>query len=598
MALTATSGDVTAAAARPKVTMRETRQRSIRVLVVEDHEEDYYFLTKMLQQVRSASYVTEWAPGYREGQEALRRGGYDVSLFDYDLGDGTGVELLREAQAMGNTMPILLLTGHQSPEIDEAALQAGAVDFLAKGELNPVQLERAIRYALHQAAMLAKLQLSQQQLDLFMRSVPCAVAIRSEDGRVLFQNEIHDRFFGSELPPVEPAPDGEREPQPFVQGGRHWLVNSFGMIGADQRRLRGFTALDVSERVRAEEEHRKTTQLLDSILQNLPVIVGRIDPDGRVAEASGRGLGHAGLQPGSWPGRVLAELHPSSANAIREALAGGSAGCTISGRTRDTEWHIEFFVMFDAAQGAGATFFARDITNRRGLERSLLTISDEEQQRIGADLHDGLGQQLTGLACLAVALRDRLNRMHPQEAEQAELIAQLANDAVAQSRALARGLCPVQLENAGLLVALEELATQAQTLHGIGCRFEVKGTPPVCDHLTSLHLYRITQEAIHNAVRHGQARHVRIVLFSRRHRHRLSITDDGRGFDAAAQRTAPGSGLRLMGYRATILGGTLSIESHPGGGTTVACHFTTFAHNHETNRSGKSPSLQSLEVAC
>ena len=70
--------------------MRETRQRTIRVLVVEDHEEDYYFLTKLLQQVRSTTYVTEWAPSCADGREALRRGGYDVSLFDYDLGDGTG----------------------------------------------------------------------------------------------------------------------------------------------------------------------------------------------------------------------------------------------------------------------------------------------------------------------------------------------------------------------------------------------------------------------------------------------------------------------------------------------------------------------------
>lgn len=578
--------------------MHDTRNKTIRVLVVEDREEDYYFLTKMLEQVRSTTYVTEWASSYAEGSAALRRGGHDVGLFDYDLGQGTGIELLREAQALGSTIPILLLTGHQSPELDEAALQAGAMDFIAKGELNPVHLERAIRYALHQAALRAKLQLSQQQLDLFMRSVPCAVAIRSEEGQLLFQNEIHDRFFGNDGPPDDPASDSGREPQPFVQDGRHWLVNSFGMMGADHRRLRGFTALDVSERVRAENEHRKTTQLLDSIMQNLPVIVGRIDPDGRVAEASGRGLEHAGLKPDTLPGDSLAEIYPASADAIREALGGGSASCTISGHTREGEWHAEFFVTFDAAQGAGAIFFGRDISTRRELERRLLTISDEEQQRIGADLHDGLGQQLTGLACLAVALRDRLGRTHPAEAEQADLIARLANEAVAQARALARGLCPVQLENAGLLVALEELAAHAQTIHGVKCRLEVKGAPPACDHLTSLHLYRITQEAMHNAVRHGQARHIRIVLFSRRNRHRLTITDDGRGFDATAHGRATGAGLRLMGYRATIIGGTLSLESRPGGGTCVTCHFTTFAHNHEINHSRKSPFDQSLQVAC
>lgn len=578
--------------------MRETKNKPIQVLVVEDREEDYHFLAKLFQQVRPTTYELEWAPSYEDGLAALRRGGHDVALFDYDLGRGTGIELLHEAKAMGSAMPILLLTGHQSAELDEAALQAGAVDFLGKGELDPVQLERAIRYALHQAAMRAKLQLSQQQLDLFMRSVPCAVAIRDENDSLLFQNEIYDRFFGSQPEQEFRHAHLGREPQPCVQGERHWLVNSFAMVGSDHRRLHGFTALDVSERVRAENEHRKTTQLLDSIIRNLPVIVGRIDPNGRVVEASGRGLQHAGMQPDTLTGQVFAELYPSAADGIRDALAGGSSSFTLSDRKPENEWHLEFFVMFDAAQGAGATFFGRDVSARRWLERWLLTISDDEQQRIGADLHDGLGQQLTGLSCMAAALRDRLEKVRPAEAAQADVISRLANDAIAQSRALARGLCPVQLENAGLVVALEELAGQVQTLHGIKCRFEVKGAPPACDHLTALHLYRITQEAIHNAVRHGQARHIRIVLVSRRNQHRLVITDDGNGFDQSLHAQAPGGGLRLMGYRATIIGGALSVESRPGGGTRLNCQFTTFENHHEINHSGKVHPAPSLPIAC
>jgi signal transduction histidine kinase/CheY-like chemotaxis protein len=583
--------------------MRDRRNKPIHVLVVEDREEDFHFLSLVFGQIRSATYHLEWAKSYAEGLAALRRGGHDVGLFDYNLSPGTGIELLREAQAMGSLMPILLLTGHESPEIDEEALHAGAVDFIGKGHLDHVQLERAIRYALHQAAMRAKLQQSQQQLDLFLRSVPCAVAIRNDDGSLLFQNELHARFFGSQsvAPDRETSPAaGGSEPQPRVSGERHWLVNSFDMVGADHRHLQGFTALDVSERVRAENEHRKTTQLLDSIMQSLPVIVGRLDAHGRVVEASGRGLEYAGMQPDTLPGRVFAELYPAAADGIRDALAGQSSSFTLSGRKRDEEWYAEFFVMFDAAQGEGATFFGRDVSARRWLERWLLTISDAEQQRIGADLHDGLGQQLTGLSCLAAALRDRLAEVRPEEAAQAEMISRLANDSVAQSRALARGLCPVQLENAGLLVALEELAGQAETLHGVKCRFEVKGAPPNCDHLTSLHLYRITQEAIHNAVRHGQARHIRIALLSRRNQHRLLITDDGTGFDTTAQGHATGGGLRLMGYRATIIGGALSIDSRPQAGTRINCHFTTFERNHENepDHSRKSPSDKNLQVAC
>jgi signal transduction histidine kinase len=570
--------------------------KPIRVLVVEDREEDYFLLTKVFEQMRTHAYELEWAPGYEEGLAALRRGGHAVGLFDYQLEPGTGIELVREAQSMGSTMPILLLTGYQSSEIDEAALQAGAVDFLAKDELNAVQLERAIRYALHHAAMRTKLLLSQQMLDLFMRSVPCAVAIWNDDGSLLFQNELHGRFFGGRQLPGPRRSALARAPEPWVQGDHHWLVNAFDMVGSDGRRLHGFTGLDVSERVRAENENRKTTQLLGSVMQNLPAIVGRLDAQGRVVEASGRGLEHTGLEPDALQGLVFADLYPAAADAIRDALAGGTASFTLSGRKQEAEWHAEFFVMFDTAQGKGATFFGRDVSARRWLERWLLTISDAEQQRIGADLHDGLGQQLTGLSFMAKALRDRLEKVHPKEAEQAQVISNLANEAVAQSRALARGLCPVQLENAGLILALEEMAGQAQTLHGVKCRFEVKGSPPTCDHLTSLHLYRITQEAIHNAVKHGHARHIRITLLSRRHEHRLVIADDGQGFDASAHGQAPGGGLRLMNYRATIIGGSLSIESTPGRGTRIVCHFTTFAPKHETHHSRKNPATQGLQA--
>src|SRR5690606_5426143 len=188
----------------------------------------------------------------------------------------------------------------------------------------------------------------------------------------------------------------------------------------------------------------------------------------------------------------------------------------------------------DADREGGATFFGRDVTERRWLEQQLLTISDAEQQRIGADLHDGLGQQLTGMACLTAALRDRLKKTAPAEVENADLIARLASDCVSQTRALARGLCPVQLEQGSLIGALEDLPYQSQLLHGIECRFTAEGVSPRCEHLTSIHLYRITQEAIHNATRHGGAKSILVSLTMRGKEHCLSIKDDGCGFDPRA----------------------------------------------------------------
>ena len=282
-----------------------------------------------------------------------------------------------------------------------------------------------------------------------------------------------------------------------------------------------------------------------------------------------------GLEPEVLVGAKFTELYPQSAGAVAEALRGESASFTLVVKGGAQEWQVEFFMTADSERKTGATFFGRDVTERRWLEQRLLTISDEEQQRLGADLHDGLGQQLTGMACLAAALRDRLRKTDPAEIENADLIARLASDSVSQTRALARGLCPVQLEHATLASALEDLTYQAQLLHGIECRCRSEGAMPIHDHLTAIHLYRITQEAIHNATRHGGSRKIVVTLSSRGNQHRLTVKDDGKGFDAAAVRAGSGVGLRLMGYRANMIGGTFSAESHPETGTQVSVLFTT-----------------------
>ena len=549
--------------------------KPINVLVVEDHEDDFRYLSFLLGRNGTGNYHLQWASSFTAGQKAIREGGHDVALFDYRLGGGTGIDLLKEAQACGCEMPIILLTGHDSAEVDVEASQAGAADYLCKTGLNSTELERAIRYALRQAAMTAALRQSQQQLELFMRSVPCAVCIRDESGRLLFQNDLFARFFKSEHLQPPAGPSSAVESWPYAYDGRHWIVNSFGMVDTHGERLQGFAAIDITARIEAEAERNRHAQLLASVMRSLPAVAGRLDAAGKVVEVQGTALERMGLTAESLLGASFAERFPPSAGPVAEALRGESASFTLSGQSQNREWQVEFFITADADRAAGATFFGRDVTERRWLEQRLLTISDAEQQRIGADLHDGLGQQLTGMACLAAALRDRLKKAAPDEVENADLIARLASDSVSQTRALARGLCPVQLEKASFASAIEDLTYQAQLLHGIDCRFRMEGPPPNCDHLSAVHLYRITQEAIHNAVRHGHARQVFVTLTTRDREHRLVIRDDGRGFQVDAPGTASGAGLRLMNYRANMIGGTFSIESSPERGTQVSVLFTT-----------------------
>jgi signal transduction histidine kinase/ActR/RegA family two-component response regulator len=573
--------------------MSPPRAHPLKILVVEDREEDYHFLSMLLSRPQLMErYELDWAVSFDEGISRLGAQKYDAGLFDYGLGVGTGLDLLRKAVAAGTDMPIILLTGVDNPNLDNEALQTGASDFLCKVGLTSVQLERAIRYARKQATTLAELRRTSHLLNSVLSYLPVVAGRVDGDGTI---TEARGRGLGTlELEEKKIVggnvyqlwPSLAAEVARAVEGGESAFTSEIPRESGnrhfdcyfrhDEIRGRGAIgfAIDVTSRVEAEKESRRQARLLQSILKNLPVIAGRLDAHGRVVEAQGEGLQPCELAPRQLLGRVFSELFPQSREAIAHALSGGSANFTLGGRQGDREWSVDFSVSADSELGSGATFFGRDLTERRRLERELLTASDTEQQRIGADLHDGLGQQLTGLACMAAALRDRLKAKLPAETATAEMVARLANEATEQSRALARGLSPVQLEEHGLATALEDLSYQAQRLHNIECRFTLRGPSPEMDHIGCTHLYRIVQEAIHNAVRHGTAQRVRVGLITRGGRHRLVVLDDGQGFDSQARRWEGGRGLRLMHYRANMLGGVLTVRSALGLGTRLTCDWT------------------------
>jgi signal transduction histidine kinase len=302
------------------------------------------------------------------------------------------------------------------------------------------------------------------------------------------------------------------------------------------------------------------------------MIVGRMDANGMIVEAQGQGMEKYGLTPGAMVGESLAELYPQLKPAVTQALNGGTVTSVLSARHHGTEWFADVFLFFDREFGRGALFFGCDITQRKLIERELLRVSDAEKNRIGSDLHDGLGQYLTGISCLSAALRDKLQVQKRGEAEDAATISSLVQEAIAQTRALARGLCPVQLETSGLETALEDLTVQVQRLHGLECEFEAQGPGDACETSVAIHLYRIAQEAINNAIKHAAAKRIVVSLdFSKEHK-LLTIEDDGCGFDPQSEH-GPSSGMSLMPYRAAMIGGTLTVSSQPAAGTKVECRF-------------------------
>lgn len=205
------------------------------------------------------------------------------------------------------------------------------------------------------------------------------------------------------------------------------------------------------------------------------------------------------------------------------------------------------------------------------LEKQIIEVSEYEQQRIGRDLHDGLCQFLAAVRCLASSLKLDLERSGAGElAQKAGEIENLLGQSVEQARDLAHGLVPVQLDDAGLPAALEELAASTTRLCGTECIFEYAGANATGTATKPAHLYRIAQEAVNNATRHGKARTVEIRLSTNSSVTSLSVADDGVGF-SKTPKASTGVGLSIMRYRANALGGRLEIEDRATGGTIVSC---------------------------
>ena len=232
----------------------------------------------------------------------------------------------------------------------------------------------------------------------------------------------------------------------------------------------------------------------------------------------------------------------------------------------------------------------RDISERKELQRHVLEIAAQEQRRIGQDLHDGTGQELTGLALFAGTLREilqtdcaedgtgRFRTLGEREWKQAQQVSQRLLEGLEVAKRhvheLSHGILPVQIDAEGLRTALEQLADATNATGSVRCRFETRGAIAVLDNTAATHMFRIVQEALNNAVRHGQADEIQISITQNERQISIAIDDNGVGFNPDEPRhgrPSEGMGLRTMEYRAGMIGGVLNIERRAQGGMRVKC---------------------------
>jgi len=331
---------------------------------------------------------------------------------------------------------------------------------------------------------------------------------------------------------------------------------------------------DVTARRDSERRLRRSEELLRATTSNTADTLFLLDTAMRVRFVNNS---VNGLSPEQIIGREIATLLPEAARAgVLQKLG----HILETGETTTFEFEsieagqAQYFenramLVRDDGLATGISISMRDITERKRLEQEILDVSGRERQSIGRDLHDGLGQELTGVALMLRGLSSRIHQRCPDVVENVNEIVGHLNQSIETARSLARGLLPVGAETGGLTSALRALAARSRDVYGLEVTFSAEVCPEFAFTETNAsHLYRITQEALTNAARHGRASLVDIVLIAKEDGFFLKITDNGVGFAPAA--TSPsGMGLKIMKYRADMIGAEFAITTNQPHGAVI-----------------------------
>ena len=390
----------------------------------------------------------------------------------------------------------------------------------------------------------------------------------SEENEAIFRRtlETAQPFFAYEKP-FASAQNPER-------GGTYWDWSLQPVLEADGE-VGGLILclFNVTERIRAREEAEDQRRRLFDVLNLLPGYVFLMGPDYSIRFANhtftdlfgdvGKDACHKVVHGIDRPcplcpaARVLATQQPTTWE--------WTSDC---GRC----YRVYAYPFSDVDGSQLVLKLGIDITDRKVLENEVLEVSVKERRRIGQDLHDSLGQTLTGVAFLSKVLQEKLGKKSMPEASDAAEIAKQINASISLTRSLARGLSPVTLEAGGLMDALREYAADIQELYRISCVFQCDESVLVSDNVVAIHVYHIAQEAVSNAIRHGEARNISVRLDADDNTVNLTISDDGKGLPDGID-AAEGMGLRIMDYRARAIGGALEVTRGPERGTVVRCSF-------------------------
>jgi PAS domain S-box-containing protein len=369
---------------------------------------------------------------------------------------------------------------------------------------------------------------------------------------------------------------------------------------------------DITESKRAEETLRQANDKLESVLSSITDGLVVLNRDWNFTYINEQGARLLGIRPEDFIGKNMWEIYPHAQHlkfyeAYHRAIDSRQAlhfeeyypeplNIWIECHCYPTEHELSVYfrditarkqaeesvrtlnqelesrvVERTAELRAAVAKVEKEIDKRRRLEREILEIAEREQSRLGQDLHDGLGQELAGISLLSNALANDLETAAHSSAKAAANIAKYTNSTIESARRLARGLYPIELSRRGLLFALEDLAELTNLRTSVSCELRSEGLAAGLKPSTEIHIYRIVQECISNAIKHGKASRITIELLTRGEFYIVAVTDNGVGF--AGSSDSGGMGLHLMEYRARLIGAQIEINNPIGGGCRVECRL-------------------------
>ena len=337
---------------------------------------------------------------------------------------------------------------------------------------------------------------------------------------------------------------------------------------------------DISQRKQDERRLRESEERLRTILNAAADAIITIDQRGIIDGVNSASENMFGYTADELIGQNVKVLMPAPYcdehdGYIARYLETGQAriigiGRDVTGRRKDGSTFPISLSVSEVDHLGLFTGIIRDISDRRKLQKQILEIAAEGERRIGHELHDNTQQQLTGLGLLAQSLADALTQESNQRANMAARLAKGIRESANHVHMLSRGLVPVEVDAEGLRSALSELAARVAEQYGIRCDFQCAGAVEMSDNFQATHLYRIAQEAVNNAIKHGQASRIDISLTGVDEGISLKVLDDGIGI-SLQRPPGPGMGLQIMDYRASLIGATVQVAPGPDGGTLVNC---------------------------